>query len=208
MRFAPPARCSCASRRASSSRLVRSRRSLSRFSAGSCGAGVAVVSPRRRFRRRERALPDYDRSDMTGGMHPRSTLTLAGLLAALSMSLTSCARREAPAPASEALPAPSAVPKAAARGELPTSLRDDISTMDAAHATAALADAVRALDDTLALATPDCPTARALRDRICELSTKLCALSGAQPGPEIAAACADGRARCDRAKERVSAGCP
>jgi hypothetical protein len=123
-------------------------------------------------------------------------------------ALASCARRETPA-TREAVSAPSAVPKgAAARGELPTSLREEISTMDAAHATAALADAFRALDDTLALATPDCPTARALRDRICELSAKLCALSGAQPGPEIASACADGRARCDRARERVSAACP
>jgi hypothetical protein len=130
------------------------------------------------------------------------------LLYAAFIVLASCARREAPAPAIEALPAPSASPAGAARGELPTSLHEDIATLDAARATAALADASRALDESLALATPDCPTARALRDRICELSGRLCALSQSDPTPEMTSACADGHARCNKAKERVSASCP
>jgi len=141
---------------------------------------------------------------MTGNERAPSELMCAPLFAATCASffvLVSCARKEAPAPESQAPVA------SAARAELPTSLREDISTMSAARATAALADASRAFDDSLALATPDCPTARTLRDRICELSARICTLSQTEPTPELASACTDGRTRCNKAKERVGASC-
>lgn len=67
----------------------------------------------------------------------------------------------------------------------------------------------RDLDGLLSLSTPDCSTAPSLRDQICGLARKICALSDDSRGdPELAERCGDARARCQRATDRVGAACP
>jgi hypothetical protein len=63
------------------------------------------------------------------------------------------------------------------------------------------------LEGALRLSTPDCTTAWALRDRICDLSTRLCGIAEQSNDPDVAARCTDGRARCERATTRVRAQC-
>lgn len=63
------------------------------------------------------------------------------------------------------------------------------------------------LDGALALSTPDCTTAWALRDKICDLSQRLCDLAARSAEPEVAERCTDGRGRCERATTRVRATC-
>ena len=65
----------------------------------------------------------------------------------------------------------------------------------------------RQLEGALALSAPDCTTAWALRDRICDLAQRLCDVAGRSAEPEIAERCTDGRARCQRATTRVRASC-
>jgi hypothetical protein len=80
--------------------------------------------------------------------------------------------------------------------------------MDAATALRALDDATRQLDDTLAAGAPDCATVKLLRDRICELSARICRIAEeSAPNPELAAHCADGKPRCERAKSKVAGPC-
>ena len=63
------------------------------------------------------------------------------------------------------------------------------------------------LEGALALSAPDCTTAWALRDRICDLAQRLCDVAGRSAEPEVAERCTDGRARCQRATTRVRASC-
>ena len=63
------------------------------------------------------------------------------------------------------------------------------------------------LEGALALSAPDCTTAWALRDRICDLAQRLCDVAGRSAEPEVAERCTDGRARCERATTRVRASC-
>ncbi len=65
----------------------------------------------------------------------------------------------------------------------------------------------RQLENALTLSAPDCSTAWALRDRICDLAQRLCDIAGRSAEPEVAERCSDGRARCERATTRVRAGC-
>jgi len=65
----------------------------------------------------------------------------------------------------------------------------------------------RALENALSLSAPDCTTAWALRDRICDLSQRLCDLAGRSAEPDVAERCTDGRGRCERATTRVRAAC-
>ena len=56
---------------------------------------------------------------------------------------------------------------------------------------------------------PDCPAARDLRDRICQLSDAICALAAhADAAPETATTCDSARASCDRARTDVARVCP
>ncbi len=101
------------------------------------------------------------------------------------------------APAAGAAPAPA--PQAEAPSSTKTREREpqtDIETWD------------HQLDGVLTLSTPDCNTAWALRDRICDLAQRLCDLATRSAEPELADRCTDGRARCDRATTRVRASCP
>ena len=63
------------------------------------------------------------------------------------------------------------------------------------------------LEGALALSAPDCTTAWALRDRICDLAQRLCDVAGRSAEPELAERCTDGRSRCERATTRVRASC-
>lgn len=63
------------------------------------------------------------------------------------------------------------------------------------------------LEGVLALSAPDCTTAWALRDRICDLAQRLCDVAGRSAEPELSERCTDGRARCERATTRVRASC-
>ena len=150
------------------------------------------------------------RSQLVGAL----VLSLAGALWAFG-----CARREAPAeslpsaaPASPPAPLPQGAPASSAPGasaeQLPQSLRPAVDTMDAATALRALDEATRLLDDTMSAGAPDCGTAKVLRDRICELSERICRIAGeSAPNPELAAHCADATPRCERAKSKVTGPC-
>jgi hypothetical protein len=129
-------------------------------------------------------------------------IALFGLV--LVSLLSSCARKE------QASTRPTEAPaNEQGGGLLPNSLREDVAAMDFTTASSRLAETARQLDDALALGTPDCPLAHALRDRLCELSAHICALADKDPGAaDVRAACKDGGERCDRAKERVSTQCP
>jgi hypothetical protein len=81
----------------------------------------------------------------------------------------------------------------------------EVEAMSLAQAEAALARADRELGDALMLAVPDCDRARGLRDRICELSGRICRI--ADTDPESAARCEDSRQRCSRAGTRIAGQC-
>jgi hypothetical protein len=67
----------------------------------------------------------------------------------------------------------------------------------------------RDLESALTLSTPDCPTAHLLRDRICELSRRICGLSDERRDDhELVERCGDARARCQRAVDRTQSACP
>jgi hypothetical protein len=98
------------------------------------------------------------------------------------------------APAAGAAPAPEA--PSSVRSERETKTLPDIELWG------------KQLDGALTLSTPDCNTAWALRDRICDLAQRLCDLASRSAEPEVADRCTDGRARCERATARVRAACP
>lgn len=62
--------------------------------------------------------------------------------------------------------------------------------------------------------TPDCARITELRDNICALAARICAIADQQPAGSNAAVnaaldCADGNTRCKRARERAQTrGCP
>lgn len=65
------------------------------------------------------------------------------------------------------------------------------------------------LDNATTLAAVDCTSARDLRDRICELSSRICDIASDNPDDQpTAERCADGRARCEGASDRVAQSCP
>ena len=135
-------------------------------------------------------------------------LVLAGSLA-LSVS---CSREPEPEPASERVAASASAPSSAPQPpdtELPSSLRSDIAAMDLRTAELALSEAASLLDDTLALAAPDCERARFIVERNCELANHICRLGDEQgAAPEPNTRCRDARKRCGSARDRVTARCP
>lgn len=65
------------------------------------------------------------------------------------------------------------------------------------------------LDQATTLASVDCSSARDLRDRICDLSGRICEIADDNPDDDpTAERCRDGRARCRGAAQRVSQSCP
>ena len=54
----------------------------------------------------------------------------------------------------------------------------------------------------------DCDVAADLRDRICELAERICAIAAENPDDALLETqCKSGRAACDRARQNVSVGC-
>lgn len=103
------------------------------------------------------------------------------------------------APAAGAAPAPAP----AADAEAPSSTKER-----ARNPLGDLENWDKQLDGVLTLSTPDCNTAWALRDRLCDLAQRLCDLASRSAEPDVADRCTDGRARCERATTRVRAACP
>lgn len=69
-----------------------------------------------------------------------------------------------------------------------------------------LGDVSRELEE--ALASPDCGLARDLRDRICDLSSRICAIAEEHPQEtEAGDRCEDGRGRCERASRDIEGSC-
>lgn len=100
------------------------------------------------------------------------------------------------APAKAAAPAPAAeMPRSTSREGSRTEQGDELDLLG------------RKLDGALALSAPDCTSAWALRDRICDLAQRLCDLAARSAEPEMAERCSDGRGRCERATSRVRASC-
>ena len=65
------------------------------------------------------------------------------------------------------------------------------------------------LDQATTLSTVDCSSARDLRDRICELSERICDIADDHPDDDpTAERCRDGEARCRGASNRVRQSCP
>ncbi|HJL04778.1 MAG TPA: hypothetical protein RMH85_05015 [Polyangiaceae bacterium LLY-WYZ-15_(1-7)] len=63
------------------------------------------------------------------------------------------------------------------------------------------------LGEAFETATVDCDVARDLRDQICDLSGRICAIADETPDPSTAERCRDGEARCDSARDRVDDRC-
>ena len=108
-------------------------------------------------------------------------------------------------------PAPAAAPAPRALS-LPRSTEDrrtkDLGPARRAGDEADDLDALtRSFEGSLALSVPDCSTAWAMRDRICDLADRLCDLAGRSEEPELADRCTDGRARCVRATAHVKDAC-
>jgi len=64
-----------------------------------------------------------------------------------------------------------------------------------------------AFDHAVSLATGDCTTPWALRDRICDLAQRLCDIAERSAEQDVQERCKDGRQRCEHATARVRAAC-
>jgi hypothetical protein len=63
--------------------------------------------------------------------------------------------------------------------------------------------------ETLASRAPDCPVARSLRDRICDLSGRICTIADRNPSEaQVGDRCRDSRDSCTRAARDVAEACP
>lgn len=63
------------------------------------------------------------------------------------------------------------------------------------------------LGGELRLASPDCPTARQLAGRVCELAEHICRIAERGEDPVRLATCVDGRNRCSEARRRIEDKC-
>lgn len=106
--------------------------------------------------------------------------------------------------AAEEAPAAGAPAPAAGYGRAPSSTEPE---GEAAARGSDIETWSKQLEGALALSAPDCTTAWALRDRICDLAQRLCDIAGRSAEPEVAERCTDGRTRCQRATTRVRASC-
>lgn len=60
----------------------------------------------------------------------------------------------------------------------------------------------------LATPAPDCPAARALRDRICDLAAAICVLAARNPANgELQAQCSGAETTCSQARDDVAQSC-
>jgi len=113
--------------------------------------------------------------------------------------LCGCAAGHRPAPAASPVEPAGALAQARAHTE------------ELARAEATLGPGAADAAATPAAAATDCPGARTLVHRICELADHICALGEKattdEDKAEIARLCADGKARCTRARARTEERC-
>jgi hypothetical protein len=79
--------------------------------------------------------------------------------------------------------------------------------VDVEAAFAELASSFSDLEKALSLSTPDCVTAKQLRDRVCDLAEHICRLADESSGSSVQQLCGDGRGRCADAKRRYGETC-
>jgi hypothetical protein len=158
-------------------------------------------------------MPDMLRALSVGtvpvsGVAPRRSWALTSIALGIALDLSSCSRSERPAEhrAAPATAASAAEPAKAAPADLLDERRRNPGDMDLSAAERGISRAAKELDDTLALASPDCGLARTLRDRICEIAVRICKLG--ESDPSIGPRCDDGKNRCADARKRRGAQCP
>ena len=103
-------------------------------------------------------------------------------------------------------------PEPASAPASPTSAPDELAPQPGPPVevqSAPQADIADALTSGRSEDGPDCPSARDLRDRICELAEAICALAArSDAAPETTASCETARTSCKDARERVAVTCP
>jgi hypothetical protein len=103
---------------------------------------------------------------------------------------------------------------ATSRPEHPPVASAQIPTAEESQSSRAYAELRRLYDDfhdaDVQATAPDCPRIAQLRDNICALATRICALTPQLPADSLARMyCADGTIRCAKAAEQAQArGCP
>lgn len=116
-----------------------------------------------------------------------------------------------PKPAAQPSSVAPARPPAAAeprrRAGLPGTTEDDADELDIETATEQLQAAFAEVERALELSTPDCSTAKTLRDRVCELAEHICRLAEESSASSAATMCEDGRKRCGEVKAKFDATC-
>jgi hypothetical protein len=86
----------------------------------------------------------------------------------------------------------------------PTVPQIDDETASARQASAEARRGAEALDAELSTSAEACPRRCSLAQNVCELGGRLCDIAARHPGdPELTSLCAEGRARCERAREKT-----
>ena len=124
-----------------------------------------------------------------GTRAPRGGALTAALVVALGLGCAASTERRPP----ETRPSSLTAADGQAVDEAEVALRRADGELEAAQAATVL----------------DCPRACALAANVCALAERICAIAGRYPaGDPVASRCADGRARCVRARASVaSCGC-
>jgi hypothetical protein len=117
-------------------------------------------------------------------------------------------KQEAPGAAAPAAPAPPMEEASRGRSDLlkpeaekaaePTSIDDAMAELESSFSD---------LQKALQLSTPDCVTARQMRDRVCDLAEQICRLADESGGASSQRLCGDGRGRCSDARKRYDESC-
>jgi hypothetical protein len=134
-------------------------------------------------------------------------VTTRPLLLTSLLWLAACSARQASAPAAESSAAPTsgaATPTASAPGEMVE--EEATVTLVGTEEFLRLVAVDQELDAML-LGTPDCVRACEHLGTLCELAERICALAMQEPDREVDGQCADGRARCAKARERAQTAC-
>jgi hypothetical protein len=128
------------------------------------------------------------------------------LLLTTALFLVACSARQASAPAAESSAAPAS--GAAATPSAPGEMVEEEATVTLVGTEEFLR--LVAVDqelDAMLLGTPDCARACEHLTTLCELAERICALAMQEPDREVDGQCADGRARCTKARERAQPAC-
>jgi hypothetical protein len=134
-------------------------------------------------------------------------VTRRSLVLASVLFLVSCSARQPSAPAAESSAAPTSGEAMSAPSEPGTMVEEEatvtlVGTEEFLH----LVEIDQELDAML-LGTPDCPRACEHLAALCDLAERICSLAVQEPDREVDGQCADGRARCTKARERAQTAC-